>query len=80
MVAIFKKRDNSKRFFLLTYMATMLMFYLPFFGEGSVGYNYVRTRYHWGPVEYSDYRSDTRISGLEPPTTSCPLQEYLQHH
>ena len=77
MVAIFRKRDNSKRFYLLTYMATMLMFYLPFFGEGSVGYNYVRTRYHWGPVEYSDYRC---VQAATRQLSPLFCQEHLQHH
>ena len=77
MVAIFRKRDNSKRFYLLTYMATMLMFYLPFFGEGSVGYNYVRTRYHWGPVEYSDYRC---VQAARRQLSPLICQEHLQHH
>merc|ERR1712212_222941 len=60
----FKKRPNNKRFYLLNYTAVMLTIFLPFFGEFIVGFNYVRTRYGWGMVEYSDYSSICRIVDL----------------
>ena len=59
----FKRRPNNKRFYLLTYTAVMLTIFLPFFGEMAVGYNYVRTRYNWGLVEYSNYRSVCSLIG-----------------
>ena len=40
----FKKRPDNKRFYILIYVTMLLMYYLPFFGEGAVSYNYVRTR------------------------------------
>ena len=41
----FKKRPDNKRFYILIYVTMLLMYYLPFFGEGAVSYNYVRTRF-----------------------------------
>ena len=40
----FKKRPDNKKFYILIYVTMLLMYYLPFFGEGAVSYNYVRTR------------------------------------
>ena len=40
----FKKRSDNKRFYILIYITILLMYFLPFFGEGAVSYNYVRTR------------------------------------
>ena len=40
----FKKRPDSKRFYLLLYFGVMLTIYLPFFGEFVISYSYVRTR------------------------------------
>ena len=41
----FKARPDNKRFYILIYVTMLLMYYLPFFGEGAVSYNYVRTRW-----------------------------------
>ena len=41
----FKARPDNKRFYILIYVTMLLMYYLPFFGEGAVSYNYVRTRF-----------------------------------
>jgi len=32
----FKKRPDNKRFYILIYVTMLLMYYLPFFGEGAV--------------------------------------------
>jgi hypothetical protein len=37
---------------------------MPFYGEYSVAYNYVRTRYEWGVDEYSTYGSIVSASSL----------------
>jgi len=73
----FKPRPNNKRFYLLTYTAVMLTIFLPFFGEFVVGYNYVRTRYGWGLVEYSDYSSICSIIDLVGQSVLIPLIGYL---
>ena len=74
----FKKRPNNKRFYLLNYTAVMLTIFLPFFGEFIVGFNYVRTRYGWGMVEYSDYSSICRIVDLVGQGILIPLLGYLE--
>eukprot|EP00090_Calanus_glacialis_P009730 TRINITY_DN18129_c0_g1_i1.p1 TRINITY_DN18129_c0_g1~~TRINITY_DN18129_c0_g1_i1.p1 ORF type:complete len:508 (-),score=86.66 TRINITY_DN18129_c0_g1_i1:102-1625(-) len=73
----FKKRENGKRFYLLTYTAVMLTIFLPFFGEHAIGYNYVRTRYNWGMVEYSNYRSICSVIDLIGQGILIPLIGYL---
>ena len=74
----FKWRPNNKRFYLLNYTAVMLTIFLPFFGEFIVGFNYVRTRYGWGMVEYSDYSSICRIVDLIGQGILIPLLGYLE--
>ena len=56
----------------------MLTIFLPFFGEHVVGFNYVRTRYGWGLVEYSDYRSICEIVDLVGQSVLIPLIAYLE--
>ena len=73
----FKKRPNNKRFYLINYTVVMLTIFLPFFGEHVVGFNYVRTRYGWGMVEYSDYRSICEIVDLVGQSVLIPLIAYL---
>jgi len=78
MQTFFKKRSNNKRFYLLLYTAVMLTYYLPFFGEGAVSYNYVRTRYHWGYEDYSDYKSICSIIDLTGQAIFIPILGMLQ--
>ena len=72
----------------------MLTYYLPFFGEGAVSYNYVRTRlvhddlklkiflnyfrYHWGYEDYSDYKSICSIIDLTGQAIFIPILGMLQ--
>merc|ERR1711892_228982 len=74
----FKKRENGKRFYLLIYTCIMLTIFLPFFGEHAIGYNYVRTRYSWSMVEYSNYRSICSVIDLVGQGILIPLIGYLQ--
>jgi len=69
----FKKRSYGKRFYLITYTMVMLTYYLPFFGEGAVSYNYVRTRFHWGVDEYSNYRSICSVIDLVGQAVLIPI-------
>ena len=73
----FKERPNNKRFYLLLYTAVMLTIFLPFFGEHIVSYNYVRTRFSWDMVDYSDYRSICSIIDLVGQAVFIPLLGYL---
>ena len=74
----FKWRPNNKRFYLLNYTAVMLTIFLPFFGEFIIGFSYVRTRYGWGMVEYSDYSSICRVVDLVGQGILIPLLGYLE--
>ena len=73
----FKKRENGKRFYLLIYTCVMLTIVLPFFGEMTIGYNYVRTRYDWSMVEFSNYRSICSVIDLIGQGVLIPLIGYL---
>jgi len=77
VMTYFKKRKYGKRFYLITYTLVMLTIYLPFFGEHTMSYNYVRTRYDWGMVEYSNYRSICSVIDLVGQGVLIPLIGYL---
>ena len=74
----FKRRSDNKRFYILTYTAVYLTIFLPFFGEGAVSYNYVRTRFNWDMVDYSNYDSICSIIDLVGQAVFIPLLGYLQ--
>jgi len=78
LMTCFKKRDNGKRFYLLCYTAVMLTIVLPFFGEFTISYNYVRTRYDWDVVAYSNYRSICSVIDLVGQAILIPLIGYLE--
>jgi hypothetical protein len=73
-----KQRPDRKRTFLWIYLITMLVVVLPFFGEGTIGYNYVRTRYDWGVGNYSTYRTITEVVDIAGQAFLIPLLGYLQ--
>jgi hypothetical protein len=56
----------------------MLVVVLPFFGELTIGYNYVRTRYGWGMVEYSEYQTITEVMDMVGQAIFIPLLGYAQ--
>ena len=68
-----RKRPNGKRFYLWVYLMVMISVVLPFFGEMTIGYNYVMTRYSWGPGEYSDYSSISEIIDIVGQSICIPL-------
>jgi len=78
LMTCFKKRPDGKRFYLLLYTAVMLTIFLPFFGEHIISFNYVRKRYNWGVMEYSDYNSICRIIDLVGQSVLIPLLGYLE--
>ena len=73
-----RPRTGGKRFYLWVYLFVMLTVILPFFGEMTIGYNYVRTRYNWEIQEYSDYRTISEIIDLVGQTICIPLLGMLQ--
>ena len=73
-----KQRPHRKRTYIWIYLMVMLVTILPFFGEVNIGYNYVRTRYNWGVVRYSEYRSITEVMNLVGQAIAIPLFGYLQ--
>ena len=68
-----KERPNNKRFYLWIYLMVMIAIVLPFFGESTIGYNYVMTRYNWGPAEYSDFTTTTEIIDIVAQCFFIPL-------
>jgi len=55
--ATFKKRAGPNRKYILIMMAIHICTLMPFFGEFTVAFSYVRIRYSWGVDEYSTYSS-----------------------
>ena len=45
-------------------MAMITLTIMPFIGEFSVAYNYVRSRYEWDFMEYSEYYSITNAVSI----------------
>ena len=60
----FRKRNGPNRKFVLLVISIFLFQVIPFFGEGSLSYLYVQTRYKWGVAEYSTYSTVTSIANL----------------
>ena len=54
---LFKKRPNNKRLYLGLTVTLFVIIVIPYIGEASIRYLYVRTRYGWEVEEYSLYRS-----------------------
>ena len=46
---------------------------MPFIGEGTVAYNYVRTRFEWEYEEYSEYSSITNAISIVGQAVLIPL-------
>ena len=59
---MFKPRPQNRRMYLILLIITMLSIYVPFVGEGSIRYLYVRERYHWEVDEYSAYNTVNTIA------------------
>ena len=72
-----KPRPNGKRMYLWVYLIVLLAVILPLFGELTIGFNYVRTRYDWQVKEYSDYRTIIEIVDLVGQAIFIPLLGYL---
>lgn len=62
--AVFRKRPGKNRKMLLLMVAIFFMHLLPIFGEKSMAYLYVRTRYQWQVGEYGVYQSVTATTSV----------------
>ena len=51
----------------------LAMTMMPFIGEGTVAYNYVRTRFEWEYEEYSEYSSITNAIAIVGQAILIPL-------
>ena len=56
----------------------MVFTIMPFSGEGTVSYSYVRARFNWGVDEYSYYRSVISAAGLIAQAILIPLIALLK--
>ena len=64
--AALRQRHGPNRKYILIFIALSVFHYVPFYGESTISYLYVRTRYGWDVNEYSNYRiadSVTSIAG-----------------
>ena len=52
---VFKKRTFNRRMYLLLAIVIYLFIISPIYGELTIRYLYVRTRYGWEVAEYSKY-------------------------
>ena len=52
--------------------------FLPFFGEMTVAFSYVRIRYSWGVDEYSTYSSIVSSSSIVAQAIFMPLMSLLK--
>ena len=60
----FKKREGPNRKYIMLFFLITIFTIMPFFGEFSIAYNYVRTRYEWEVDEYSTYSSITSATSI----------------
>ena len=63
-VSLFKWRQGKNRSYMFALIALITFLILPFAAEHAISYNYVRTRYEWEVMEYSNYRSIVSSVGL----------------
>jgi hypothetical protein len=77
-MTVARQRPDGKRSLLWIYLIVMLVTVLPFFGESAIGYNYVRTRFGWDLVKYSEFRTITEVVDLAGQAIFIPLLGYAQ--
>ena len=76
--ATFKKREGPNRKYLLVLMATFFFCIVPFMGEHTISFSYVRVRYDWGVGEYSNYSSIVSATGIVGQAILIPLLTMLK--
>ena len=60
----FKKRDGPNRKYLFLLIIMMVIQIIPFYGEFTIAFLYVRTRFGWEVDEYSQYSSIVSAIGI----------------
>ena len=60
----FKKREGPNRGYVLIFMVMTALTWISFTEEWTIAYPYVRTRYHWGLTEYTQYKSIVQASTI----------------
>ena len=75
---VFKKRPGKLRLYILVLLTSLVLLLSPFIGEHTISFIYVRTRYHWDYVDYSDYRMINEIVSLVGQTIVIPLITYFR--
>jgi hypothetical protein len=60
----FKKRPGPNRRYLFILMIMMVIQIIPFYGEATIAFLYVRTRFGWEVDEYSQYSSIVSSIGI----------------
>jgi MFS family permease len=78
LMTVARRRPDGKRSLLWIYLTIMLVVVLPSFGESTIGYNYVRTRFGWDMVQYSEYRTITEMIDLAGQAVTIPVLGYAQ--
>ncbi len=76
--ATFKKRPGPNRKYVLILGAITIFTIMPFFGEMTVAYSYVRIRYNWDVKEYSTYSSIVSSVGLVGQAIFIPIIALLR--
>lgn len=74
---VLKKRSGPNRKFIFVLMIIQIFTILPFFGEFTIAFSYVRIRYNWGVDEYSTYSSVVSITGIVGQAILLPLIKAL---
>jgi hypothetical protein len=60
----FKKRPGPNRKYLFLLIIMMVIQIIPFYGEFTIAFLYVRTRFGWEVDEYSQYSSIVSAIGI----------------
>ena len=74
----FRRRAGPNRKYIWLMILIHFSTFLPFFGEMTVAFSYVRIRYSWGVDEYSTYSSIVSSSSIVAQAIFMPLMSLLK--
>jgi hypothetical protein len=74
----FRRRAGPNRKYIWLMILIHFSTFLPFFGEMTVAFSYVRIRYSWGVDEYSTYSSIVSSSSIVAQAIFMPLVSLLK--
>ena len=75
---VFRRRAGPNRKYIWLMILIHFSTFLPFFGEMTVAFSYVRIRYSWGVDEYSTYSSIVSSSSIVAQAIFMPLMSLLK--